>query len=154
MKQLGAAVVLALVAACGGEEGTASVQIALRQHQLSCDIPALQAALQVIGREADCPLTVNADRTITGSCGGIPTGSVIEVRLLYYILIDDEFSSLVQLATITEPVDLRSPDDDQVTISFNASSLTRDYDDDADQGQPGGGTNLEEVCANGNPRGQ
>ena len=149
-----ATIALALCAACGGAgDGADTLQIALRQHQLQCDIPALQAALQVIGRDGDCPLTVNADRTVTGSCDRIPTGFVIEVRLVYDILLA-EGAEPVQLATATEPVDLRSPDDEQVTINFDSASLTRDFDDDGDKGQPGGGTNLEEVCMNGNPRGQ
>lgn len=140
------AIVAATLAACGGEatEGTA---IALRVHQMGCTIPALQASLQVEGLAERCPLEVRADtQTVEGRCAAVPTGAVVDLRLVYYVLVAME-NDPVELATIALQADLRSISSKAVVVDFNQGELVRDYDDDQD-----GKSNLTEVCAGGNPR--
>jgi hypothetical protein len=140
------ALVAVSLSACGGEptEGTA---IALRVHEMGCTIPALQASLQVEGLAERCPLEVRAEtQTVEGRCNAVPTGSVVDLRLVYYVLIPRE-NDPVELATIALQADLRSISSKAVVVDFNRGELVRDYDDDQD-----GKSNLTEVCAGGNPR--
>jgi hypothetical protein len=138
----------ALAATGCGVEAQGTARIALRMHQLGCEIPPLQAKLEVTGQAEDCPLEVSADRTVSGVCPAIPTGAVLEFRLLYFLLTEGPGDPLVQLATAIESLDLTETSDREVTLSFPASSLNRDYDDDMD-----GQSNIAEVCAGTNPRG-
>lgn len=136
---------------CGEAAEQGELKVALRQHQLNCDIPGLQAKLQIsLSGVPECLLDVNADRTVTGSCPAIPTGNLIEVRLVYFVLTTcaNVAGAEVELASAIESVDLRDTSDAQVTVSFPEDSLMRDIDQDNDTR-----TNLEEVCVSENPCG-
>lgn len=139
-----------VAAACGGKDVSATMHVSLRQHQLQCDIPGLQARLEVsVSGGVKCPLTVNADRTITGSCPSIPTGNVVDVRLLYFVLTECAGSqSEVELASAIISVDLTGATSPQMDVSFAESNLERDIDQDTD-----GESNLVEVCQAKNPCG-
>lgn len=147
-RALGAAcaLVATALAACGGE-ATEGTPIALRAHQMGCTIPALQATLQIAGVAERCPLEVRADtQTVEGRCAAVPTGTVIDLRLVYYVLLAMQ-NDPVELATSSLQADLRSISSKAVVIDFNQGELVRDYDDDQD-----GKSNLDEVCAGEDPR--
>lgn len=145
------ALVFALLSlvACGGSE-LGAMRLSLRLHQLACnEIPGLQAELQVAGRSANCPLDVNADRTITGSCPSIPTGRPVQVRLAYFIQLDPQ--TRVTLAVANQDLDLTAPADEVVVVDFPEGSVSwsdlDQFDDDTDRV-----SNLEEVCQGRDPR--
>lgn len=136
-----------LLISCGGGESVGRLEIALRAHQMPCDIPGLQAKLQIAGQSGDCPLLVNADRTVTGECPSVPTGQVMECRLVYFILLN-AVDPPVELATALEELNLVDFTGETAQLAFPSSSLNIDIDDDNDTM-----SNLAEVCAGGNPRG-
>lgn len=124
------------------------MSIALRPHQLACDIQGLQAKLQISGH-GDCDLSVRADgeqKLIEGVCLDVPAGEPRQFRLVYFVSIEGDPVDL-NLATAFAEADLTDWDREEYVLSFAASDLFVDIDDDADKV-----SNLEEVCANRNPR--
>jgi len=133
-----------LAAGCGGAE-TEGTAFALRIQQMGCRVPALQANLQIQGMSERCPLTVKTEtQTVEGRCPGVPTGRIVGLRLVYYVLLGE--NDPADLATISVDVDLRDIGSSAV-VDFNQGELVKDYDDDMD-----GKTNLAEVCSGGDPR--
>jgi hypothetical protein len=136
---------LGALAACGGGEETANMEIAFQQHALVCDIPNLQAKMQITNVAEICMLEVNDDRTVTGLCPDIPTGEVRAFRLVYFISVTSPALD-VQLATAIETLDLTSETRSLVTLEFGTDSVETAFDDDNDRL-----TNIVEVCEGRNP---
>jgi hypothetical protein len=133
----------AVLSACGASrEKTVDADIGFRSHALMCEVTGLSAILQVSGVDAICPLTVNPDRTVIGTCE-IPTGGIRMLRLVYSKEIDRQ---VVQLATASRNIDLTEPME-EVVVEFESGMLETDFDDDGDRV-----TNIVEVCTGRNPR--
>jgi len=142
---------LLALTACGGTDA-GSMHVALRVHQaINCDngIAGLQAELQVAGRTGNCPLDVAEDRSISGFCPAIPTGRPVQIRLAYFIDLDPD--TRVTLAVANQDIDLTTPSDTVVVVSFPDSAVMYSdldqFDDDTDRI-----SNLEEVCNGTDPR--
>jgi hypothetical protein len=147
---------LALFAAsCGGNVGEVGIQIGTAAHALSCHVAGLQAKLLVGGAlpdagVIDCPLQVNSDDTVQGTCPAIPTGSVDEFRLLYFVELDPSQPppQELDLAQASVMVDLRNFGAKNLDISYPPNSIdTSSFDDNMD-----GVSNLMSVCTGQNPR--
>lgn len=138
-----ALVALGLLAACGGEPDD-EVTYGFKSHALQCEVPGMQARLDVSGVDGVCPLSVNADRTVTGVCRPVPAGEIRDFRLVYFY---DLGGVEVDLATVIARLDLRGETRDTVRLEFPADRVFSDIDDDSD-----GRTNIEEFCAGTNPR--
>ncbi|MBI2377654.1 MAG: hypothetical protein HYV07_26875 [Deltaproteobacteria bacterium] len=138
---------LSIVVGCGGSEAS-SIALSLRPHQLACDVPGLQAKLQISG-VGDCKLSVRVDgeaKLIEGVCRDVPAGEVRQFRLVYYVSIEGDPNDL-NLATAYAEADLADLDREEYVLSFAVSDLFVDIDEDGDEV-----TNLEEICAHRNPR--
>lgn len=144
MKRLLTMSLLALAACGGAPEDEPAMGIGFQMHALQCDVPGMQARLEVSGVEGVCPLTVNADRTVTGICKPVPAGEIRDFRLVYYYLIG---ATEIELATVIARLDLRGETRDEVRVEFPADRVFTGNDDDSD-----GKTNIEEFCAGTNPR--
>ena len=105
------------------------------------------ARLEIIG-EPECPLTVNPDRTVTGVCPAVPTGRLLQLRLLYFANLDPPVtgSPRLDLASTLESLDLTRQTEPDVVLTFDGVDTYPDDDGD-------GLSNLVEWCAFGNPRG-
>src|SRR5207302_3841385 len=124
----GAALALAIVglAGCGGGDG--AVHVAFQRHALTCDIPDLQAELEV-SNGMICPLTVNDDRTVEGTCARVPTGRMLTFRLAYFVTLENAPNpECLAIAVVDE--DLRGYSKSQLTIVFPAAKLQSDIVDD------------------------
>lgn len=133
-------------AACGGEATDApAMHVGFRAHALKCDVADIEAKLQIAFVDEECPLTVNEDRTVEGTCPAVPTGSVRDFRLIYFKMLPGDPVPL-DLASAIETADLRSVKSSPFTLSFN--SVDTDIDDDGDNA-----SNIVEVCEGKNPRG-
>ncbi|MCA9553594.1 MAG: hypothetical protein KC933_26380 [Myxococcales bacterium] len=140
-------------AACGGVEEEPEQRISFTRHALECEIPGcyqlpegipcIQAKLEATNVEGVCPLNVNGDRTVSGTCR-TPAQEIRDFRLVYYTYqgVDE-----VQLAVVTARLDLRNETRDFIRLEFPQSRLDTDFDDDLDER-----TNISEVCAGTNPR--
>lgn len=140
MKRALAGLLLLLFIGCGGEPG---LQIAFTAHpQVTCGADGLEAHLEATGVDGVCPLIVNADRTVTGTCHDVPTGEPRSFRLVYFASYDRPY----ELAVAIEQRDLTNVDRDTLILEFPADSLMIDQDDDGDTL-----TNLEEFCCGSHP---
>lgn len=147
-------VFLAAAAACGGPEDEGAEQrFAFQRHALECELPGcyqlpegiqcIQAKLEATGVEGVCPLNVNGDRTVSGTCR-TPAQDVRDFRLVYYTYqgVDE-----IQLAVVLARLDLRGETRPELRLEFPQNRLMTDFDDDLD-GRP----NITEVCAETDPR--
>lgn len=126
-------------AGCGGD----APNIAFTVHpQVACRTDGLEAHLEATGVDGVCPLIVNADRTVTGTCHDVPTGMPRSFRLVYLASYDRPY----ELAVAVEQRDLTNVDRDTLILEFPAENLMVDQDDDGD-----GLTNLEEFCCGSHP---
>ena len=133
---------LSLCFACGAEP---SMHIAFKMHeQLICDTvePPMQASLQASEIDGFCPLMVNADREVSGTCFNVPAGAVRAFRLIYYASYDRDY----ELAVATETLDLTKEKRSSIVLSFDEESLDTNRDDDGD-----GFLNLVEYCCGSHP---
>ena len=135
----------AITIACGstGEplDGT-DVGIAFQTHALQCDIVDLKARLQIDA--ATCPLDVDAaTHVVTGLCRKVPTGNLVNFRLVYFVLLGGRD---VCLATAIKQLDLTNETREEITLQFSTRDLMTSIDFDAD-----GATNIDEVCNGRNP---
>ena len=130
---------LALIGCGGPEEGS---YIAFKMHeQVSCNREGLQAHLQASGVEGFCPLTVSADREVSGTCFNVPAGAQRALRLIYFFKIgEDEY----ELAVAVENVDLTEEKRSTITVEFDELDVNRDDDGDAF-------SNLVEFCCGSDP---
>lgn len=142
-----AALALLALAGCGPEEDApppASMHVGFRMHALECTIEGrIEAKMQIAGIQDPCPLEVNPDKTVSGTCPNIPTGAVRMFRLVYFITLD---GVEVQLAIILQTVDLTGETRRTVTVEFSSEEIFTDFDDDGDRV-----TNLVEVCMGRDP---
>lgn len=137
-----------LFAACGGAEAPVmTAQVGFKVHALKCDRDGLLAKMQVqVEGGYECPLLVNADRTVQGSCSSIPTGAIREFRLIYFAKRPGEPD--LDVATALTEADLRGYTRAQLRVEFPQASINTDIDDDQD-----GKSNIVEWCSMENPRG-
>ena len=140
MRKLG--VMMLLLAACGGEPG-GEMNIAFKMHaQVQCDREGMQARLQASGVQGFCPLMVNADREVTGTCFNVPAGAERAFRLIYYASFDRDY----ELAVATQTLDLTDEKRSTIVLQFEEESLDTNRDDDGD-----GFINLVEFCCGSHP---
>ena len=144
---------LMLAASCGGLEEGPEQTFTLQRHALECDIPGcyqlpagiqcVQAKLEATGVEGVCPLNVNPDRTVTGTCR-TPAQEVRDFRLVYYTYqgVDE-----IQLAVVLARLDLRGETREVLRLEFPQNRVMTDFDDDLDAR-----TNVQEICAGTDPR--
>ncbi len=135
--------VLAVVGACGDDLGV-PLELRFANQVLECTGPDMQAYLQVLGVDGVCPLTVNEDRTVSGVCEPVPLGAVRDFRVTYFYEIAGE---RIDLAIVTEQVDLRGETRETIVLEFKEENLVIDFDDDRD-----GRVNIEEFCSGTDPR--
>lgn len=135
------------LSACGGEEASQPMEIAFQRHELVCDIPNLEAKLQITNVPEICMLEVNDDRTVTGLCPDVPTGDVRAFRLVYFVTLTGSNGPVeVQLATVITTLDLTSETRTLVTVEFSSSAVVTNFNDDNDEL-----SNIVEVCGGRNP---
>lgn len=149
MRTLGFVLLFGMVGACG-DDPEATLRLAFQVHALDCEVPGLDVRLEASnlpGQECGTSegLVVNADRTVSGSCSGIPTGSVVNFRLVYLTLVES-VNTQVELATVVASLDLTDPSDSVMRLDFSDRPIMTNFDFDAD-----GMTNIEEFCVGRNP---
>ncbi len=125
------------------------MNLGFQMHALECDRAGIDAKLQILGIDGFCPLEVDENRIVSGTCFQVPTGQERIFRLIYFITSN---GAEVQLATVDTIVNLEGERRSTVEISFPASALKNKvgdgFDDDGD-----GAANIEEFCRGTNPRG-
>ena len=136
-------VVLALVSC--GPPAEAPMQVAFRAHPLKCDRDGVRAKMQVSGG-IECPLTVAADRTVSGTCARIPAGGVVTFHLIYFTELKG-WTEPLYLATALVTEDLAGYAKTELRLVFPGDSIRTDIDDDQD-----GVSNIAEWCAGDDPR--
>jgi hypothetical protein len=144
-----AIIALALgLAGCGaGTEGPV-MQIGFKRQALECTIDQLQAKLQNDRVVGSCPLMVNPDDTVSGTCPAVPTGMRTTFRLEYYIVEEAPTGEMkeVQLAVAVKILDLTDFKRKTAVLEFSEGELMTNFDDDDD-----GLSNIIEVCTGRDP---
>jgi hypothetical protein len=137
---------LAIAAGCGGPPPLeADMQVGFRMHHLDCTAEGMEVKMQVSGGY-ECPLSIDADRKVEGTCLAIPAGGPRVFRLVYYAILDAMPDVPLDLAVANESVDLTEYDRPDLQLVFD-DVVTDIYDDDQDT-KP----NIVEWCTGGNPR--
>ena len=146
------AVLLTVIVACGenttdsrSDSNTPqvtgfSVRLALPKALSDVTIPGLRAEAG-LGDEAPIELTVNEDKTITGSLENKSPGTH-DLHITYFVVLE---TIKIILASVTKEVVVMAGEDTHVTIVD--TDFNRNYDEDDD-----GYTNLAEVKVGTSPR--
>lgn len=136
--------VLGILMSCGGGESELQrSEVRFSAHPLACDVPGMEAWLRVTGVDGVCPLTVAADRTVSGSCAGVPGRAERVFRIEYFVVL---MGRRVQLASANLVVDLTEETREIVPIDFSRAQVVTELDLDGD-----GATNLFEFCTGRDP---